>query len=535
VKINTFLNLLLLFFAGSVANSEQMASLQPEVEKLINRWRMEEASDTADLLLDKSSSNEDKNIAFYLKSITEFYRGNYERAIDYGNRVNGEEINTIDDAFLDHILRASNFGIKFNEVNTKHFKIRYLHPKDVILTGYAEKVLESAYHEVGLDLDVYPEKPVIVEIYPDLEDFIIASTLSEKDIKTTGVVGICKFNRIMILSPRILPKGYTWFDTLTHEYTHFLIFIKSENKTPVWLHEGIAKFEEKRWKDKERNIMTPFYETLLAKALKDDKLVPIDKMHPSFGKLSDSYEAQLAFAQAGTTVAFLERKWGNGTIKTLLNILKEKDDYKASITKVTGIDFEEFYGLWLGNLLAMQLSERIPELKVDEIRFKDGDNSEDNSEDLIDIKDIRAREYSRLGDILRTKGRLKAATYEYEKAMHFAPISPVVLNRLASNKNALGEYEESEQFLEPVLEIYPEYFDTYINLGHIYLHKSNLAKAEESLNNAISINPFNPQIHIALISLYKKLQSWELVERENEILRIILGEVQTNEHIPISN
>jgi len=326
VRINTLVNLLLILFISSTANSKEIAVLQSEVEELLNKWQIEEASDTADLLSNLSYSNEDKKRAFYLKSVTEFYKGNYEKAVEYGNRVTTKEINVIDDdIFLDHILRVSNFGMKFNEVETKHFKFRYSHPKDVILTRYAEKVLERAYHEVGLDLDIYPQEPVIVEIYPDLENFIIASTLSEKDIKTTGVVGICKFNRIMILSPRLLPKGYSWFNTLTHEYTHFLIFIKSENKTPVWLHEGIAKFEEKRWKDKERNILTPFYESLLAKALKDDKLVPIEKMHPSFGKLSSSYEAQLAFAQAGTTIDFLENNWGKGTIKNLLTTLKERE------------------------------------------------------------------------------------------------------------------------------------------------------------------------------------------------------------------
>ena len=123
----------------------------------------------------------------------------------------------------------------------------------------------------------------------------------------------------------------------------------------------------------------------------------------------------------------------------------------------------------------------------------------------------------------------KPKTYEYEKAMHFDPISPVVLNRLASSKNALGEYEESEQVLTPLLEFYPEYFDTYLNLGLIYLNKSNLVKAEEALNNAISINPFDPQVHIDLISVYEIQGLSDLVEKERDVLRTILGEVSKDE------
>jgi tetratricopeptide (TPR) repeat protein len=509
-----------------LAQASDFEMLLKSGENYLYSWRVSQASKVADKALEVARSADDKAHAYYLKSRVEFYKGNYKEAKEFGKEAHmllstDKEIGS----FLDHILKVAEIGEKFKEVKTEHFMIRYSHPKDSILAEYAEDVLEKVYYEIGLDLGTYPREPVIVEIYPDLQSFTLASTLSLKDIKITGVVGICKFNRIMIVSPRLLPQGYTWFDTLAHEYTHYLTFLRSENTVPVWLHEGIAKFHEKRWKEKKRNVINPFYETLLARAIKENSLVPIEKMHPSLGKLSSAHEAQLAFAQVGTIVDFLVKKWGSDALLNLLDTMREKKDYKVAVKEVTKTDFSRFYSAWIKDLKSRNLKERIPQVKVRELRF-DGnkEKSKDRSEDLLELEDTRSRNYTRLGDMLRARGRLRAATYEYEKALHFDPISPVILNRLASTQITSGEYDKAEEKLMPLLEFYPEYIDTYINLGRIYLEKGNLKKAEVAYREAISINPFNPEIHIALISIYQKLGLPDLEEKEKKVLSILIKE-----------
>lgn len=499
-------------------------------ERYLNTWQISMASDLADRVLEQSLTDADRTQGYYFKSIVEYYKGNYAQALEFGKRVEmSGESNKEKFSLLDYFLKVSEFGLKFKEAKTKHFNIRYMNPKDKILVSYGEAVLEKAYFEVGLDIDYYPDSPIVVEIYPDLKSFTEASTLSENDIKTTGVVGICKFNRIMILSPRLLPKGFSWFDTLAHEYAHYLVFIKSQNKTPVWIHEGIAKFEEKRWEGKESDVITPFYETLLAIALRDNKLISIDKMHPSFGKLDSAYQAQLAFAQSGSMIEYLVHTWGNIAIVSLLDDLRKTNDYKLSIKMVTDKDFDSFYDSWIGYLKSKKLSLRIPDVEVKELRFTEARRSQDGSEDLIDIDDIRAREYSRLGDMLRTRGRLRAAAYEYEKAMHFAKTSPVVVNRLTSVMTDLGKYDNAEQLLKPIVELYPDYIDTHLNLGRIYSISGNFEKAGEELKLALSINPFDPKIHTALIGVYQHQGQSESVEMEKEVLRILLEEEPRNE------
>ncbi|MEZ4547172.1 MAG: hypothetical protein R3B51_05375 [Thermodesulfobacteriota bacterium] len=126
--------------------------------------------------------------------------------------------------------------------------------------------------------------------------------------------------------------------------------LKKENTVLVWLHEGIAKFEEARWRQEKRNVPTPFYETILADALNNDSLVPIEKMHPSLAMLDSAREAQLAFAQAGTSVSFLVDKWGNDGLVALLDSMRKRDDYQTSIEEVTGLPFGDFMTSWRKDL-----------------------------------------------------------------------------------------------------------------------------------------------------------------------------------------
>ncbi len=485
----------------------------------LSSWKIANASQAADRILGLAESTDDKAHALFFKSQVEFHKSDYLNAKELAEKA--QELLPSDNEvadFIDYLSKVSINAEKFNEVKTEHFKIRYSHPKDSILVGYAQDVLEKSYYEIGLDLESYPTESVVVEIYPDLESFTLASTLSEKDIKTTGVVGICKFNRIMILSPRLLPRGYSWLDTLAHEYTHYLIFVKSGNTVPVWLHEGIAKFEEKRWREKSRNVVNPFYETLLAKALKENHLVSIEKMHPSLGKLGSAYEAQLAFAQVGTIVDFLVNRWGSGSLVKLLDNMREKNDYKVAIKDITNKSFQDFHTAWINNLRSRNLKERIP-IKIRELRFvKTGGDSKNQSDDLAQLNDIRSKNHTRLGDMLRARARLKAASYEYEKALQFDPISPIIVNRLVSTLSDYGEYDRAKDKLAPVLELHPDYIDSYTNLGRIHYEKGNLNKAEVAYKQAISINPFDPAIHLALIAIYNKLGQTELEEKEKKIL-----------------
>jgi tetratricopeptide (TPR) repeat protein len=517
--------LLLPLASTAVAEVEGIIPILQDAEADVKKWKINEAAEKADKALKLAYTREEKHDTYYLKAVTEFYESNYAAALEYAEKALKEAPpgkKDKEDGFMDFIEEVSRKSPDFKEVKSEHFIIRYANPKDYVVAEYGKEVLEKSRYEIGLDLEEYPSHPVIVEIYPDLKSFTLASTLPPENVEKTGVVGICKFNRIMILSPRLLPHGYAWSDTLAHEYTHYLIFLKSENTVPVWLHEGIAKFEEKRWRESKRNVFTPFYETILAQALAKNQLVPLKKMHPSIAMLDSAREAQLAFAQAATSVSYIVDKWGNGGLVDLLNAMRAEEDYKAAITDVTGLDFNTYYRSWKNYLKRKKLTVKIPDMKVKGIKIKGKDEAHgDRSEDLVDIDNGRARGYTRLGDLFRTRGRMRPASYEYEKALGFDPGSPLISTRLASALYGSGETDKALGILDPLIEYYPDNMDIYLILGKIYLDKGNMTKAEESYKTAISINPFDPEIHTALIGIYDKEGRMKEEAREKKILSIL--------------
>lgn len=518
------------FIEPLYAQTSNIDELINKADRDVRTWQIRSASDSIDRALELADTDEEKYRTFYLKSMVEFYKGNYRKAKRYTEKaLSYRDPEEQESSLLNFIAETSAANPEFSNIRTEHFVIRYAHPKDRILAEYAKDVLEKSHFEIGLDLEIYPQDPIVVEIYPDMKSFTLASTLPAENVEKTGVVGICKFNRIMILSPRLLPKGYSWADTLAHEYVHYLVFLKSENKVPVWLHEGIAKYQERRWKEKDSEVMSPFYETILAKALNNNSLVPIEKMHPSLAMLESAHEAQLAFAQSGTMVGYLADIWGQDALVNLIDTIKITNNYQTAIESVTDLEFSQFYDSWVQDLKSMKLEEKIPGVNVKGVRIQNTEKkSLDGSEDLIEIANKRARDYTRLGDLLKQRGRLSPASFEYEKALSLDPFSPIISSRLAYTLNVIGESKKAREVLYPILEFYPNSVDIYMSLGRIYLDEGNLNKAEENYLNAVYINPYDPEVHASLILLYDKLDKPELKEREEQFLSLLIDEETEN-------
>ena len=111
--------------------------------------------------------------------------------------------------------------------------------------------------------------------------------LTRDQIETSGTIALCKFRRMMLLTPRWVLRGYPWAETLAHEYTHYVLWKRNGPTVPIWLHEGVARYEEVRWTGAPGAELTPFMMDVLAEGLRTDRLVTFDEMHPSFAMIDD--------------------------------------------------------------------------------------------------------------------------------------------------------------------------------------------------------------------------------------------------------
>src|SRR5262249_36050004 len=126
-------------------------------------------------------------------------------------------------AMRDLIESTGNLVRPYAEAQSEHFALKYPKGMEDVLVPYALEGLEAARSALEDDFGWAPPERVRVEIYSDIKDLAAVSTLTLREIETSGTIALCKWNRLMIVSPRALVRGYSWLDTLNHEYTHYVV------------------------------------------------------------------------------------------------------------------------------------------------------------------------------------------------------------------------------------------------------------------------------------------------------------------------
>ncbi|MDR4508477.1 MAG: tetratricopeptide repeat protein [Candidatus Brocadiaceae bacterium] len=472
-------------------------------EECLKSWKIKDASMVADKLL--LTAPEDPYVCFFIGEVR-FYEGDYEGSLSFLRKALAEpSLRETGQQFYDFVEKVYQTTRSFLEVNTEHFSFRYSDEKDAILVDYALETLENAYHAIGNDLRFFPEEPVIVEVYPDAESFCTISTLSKDEIETSGTVAICLFNRVIITSPRLQPRGYQWLDTLSHEYVHYVIMKKTYNRVPIWLHEGLAKFEERRWFETAPPTLSVTLESLLAEAVEKEYFITFEQMYPSLAKLEKREDTALAFAEVFTVIDYLFHQGGYPLLVTILDEIKSGKSTEEAVSLAMDVPFHEFQENWLKHLKSRKL-RKINGIQVLPTRLKESSTIVDDLESVAEIEVKDAKKYAILGDLLRHEGLHNAAIIEYEKASGKAGgISPQIQNKLAKAYLMNTQYAKAEELLKVMLEYYPEYPTTYIILGDLYQRKGEFGRAIETLLQVNRINPFNPTVHRNLAMCYNKL------------------------------
>ncbi len=477
-----------------------------------NTWEMEKVEPAAKELIKKSSLETDEE---WFLGVLYFSQGDYKNSIYYLGKVC--EKNPDDEklhSFYNFVEKTYNITKDFQSYESEHFILR-LDKRDIILIDYALEALEGGYREIGQDLDCFPERKVLVEIYPDSEGFNWASSLSKRDMEVSGAIGICKFNRLMIVSPRCLAFGYRWLDSVVHEYTHFVVNIKSKGKCPLWLHEGIAKFEEKRWISNARgNYLTPVYSSLLRQALDNKKMITFARMSPSLVKLETGEEVALAFAEVASAVDYIVSVYGIEILPKILEELKSNEKYEEVMAKVLNKNYENFEQDWF-NFIEKKNLVIIPDVMAESFKIKD-ENGDYEMEEYVQGE---LQTYIRLGDTFKKRDKHQVALQQYKKALKVQSYNPVVLNRIGKTYFILEDFIKAEEFFTEAIRTNPNYVSSYTNLGNLYFYLKDTTKALINYQESNRINPFNPAIHRNMGLIYcqnnkeKAIKEWEIAEK----------------------
>lgn len=419
---------------------------------------------------------------------------------------------------------------------SENFVFAYREGNDAVLAPYALDALEKQRAALSQQLGWVPAGKVRVEALESVRGLSRVSPLSLEAIRTSGTIALCKYDKVMITSPKALVRGYGWLDTLAHEYTHLVISKMSRNTVPIWIHEGLAKFFESSWRGAPGLGLSPASAGLLAEALKKNKLIPFERMHPSMALLPSQEDAALAYAEVFTAVEFLYGRGGSALLVKLVEHLKAGDRYDVAVAKVSGGSFSRFQSDWMAYLARREFPRETLPLSAEKIKFKDGDAPEQEKKDekekeeelrfgdFLEIADVEARKLAHLGELLRQRDRHQAAIEEFAKAhARVGNRSPALSNRYAQALIKVGELSRAEQLLIASLKPFPDVARTYQNLAQIYMSNQRWNDAERAFLEVVGIDPFDPLPHAGLLRIYEARKDRERVQREGMALAVLAG------------
>jgi tetratricopeptide (TPR) repeat protein len=144
------------------------------------------------------------------------------------------------------------------------------------------------------------------------------------------------------------------------------------------------------------------------------------------------------------------------------------------------------------------------------------------------IPDPEARDYARLGDMLRARDRSKAAAEEYAKAYAKGPSAPGVASRHALGRIALGRYEEALQVTSSALELYPDLGVLWLRKGQALSALGRPGDAAGAFREVLEINPFDPYGRAGLLAAARETGDRVETERQQWALKV-LGMEQGNQ------
>lgn len=461
--------------------------------------------------------SQDADVVLYAAR-TEFFDGNYDKAHAY--LIRALELGApdpYDDLGLYERTKVVTQGYAL--VTRDQYQMRYRAGLDAILIDDAIAAMEKSAKHIAPLMGGPPPGEILLEVFPHARAFTEASSLTEKDVRTTGVVALSKWSRLLMVSPRSLSGGHDWEDTIAHEYIHLVVSHHTRDRAPVWLQEAIAKYLDNRWRDGTDGFrLDPYSEGLLADAVKTGDLVTFEQMHPSLAKLPSAEMAGLAYAQLATLMAFSFEKGGEDLLTRVLPRVKNGEDPRIVLATEAGFKtLQELLDAWMQWIQNRGLQQRGVQSRP--IAFE--------SDDAVAADPVMGSRrdlanFMRLGDLLQAREHYEAALIEYAKATAAdGKGSPLLSTRIAMAQLALGDTAGALASTEESLLRYPDVAETHRVRGQILRALGRAEEAAEAYRESVGIYPFNEECQQALSELYEELGNSALASRHRRYLSIL--------------
>jgi tetratricopeptide (TPR) repeat protein len=492
-----------------------------DIQQAMARLLDEDVAGTADFIEAWSSARPLESGGRLALGLLRFFQHRYEEAVPLLELALAGQHDP--EGLLRIARNAARLAKDWALAESDHFQVAYPKGKDEVLVPYLLETLEAQRAALETDLKVAPPGKVRVEILPSVTDLARLSTLSEAEIRSSGTIALCKYGKLMLVSPKALVTGYDWLDTAAHEYTHFVVSRKAGPGAPIWLHEGVAKWWESRWRGAGGEDYSPSAAALVRRAIETNTLVTFEKMHPSMAKLPTQEMASLAYAQVLLAVEYLVQRGGTALVARVLDLVGTGTPADAAVAQALGTSWGEFNAQWRGHMATRPLP-RGGAGALRRLRFKDDPEQGGPWAEWADLPDQASRNHARLGQLLRERGRWVGARVEYRKALDRAGARvPILANQYAIAAIQTGRAADAERVLLEAIGWTPDYAALRVQLARLLVGRKAFAEARAQLVLANRQDPFDPEIHAGLAMAAEALGDPGGASRERRFAEILQG------------
>ncbi|MGC8927538.1 MAG: tetratricopeptide repeat protein [Myxococcota bacterium] len=458
------------------------------IDNLIEGLNLEKAAQ----MIDKLEDTPEKIL--YLRGKLAFFMGDYESANKFLSGLSEK------DYLVRCAINAYNLTRNYKRYETEHFIILYPDERDEIYLEYLGAGLEEGLRTLSPIFGFRLERKIRVEILQDQFDLEKLTTLPKEAIEKTNTIAVTKFNKIMLSSPETQLEGYDYVNTAIHELIHFMISTLTNERTPVWIHESLARYFD-HYSNKRLPDLRPDALALLKKRYEKRNLITFQQIHPSMALLPSQEDTAVAFSEVFLVSEFLLKRLGEGFVKELLKMLKEHNDMDEIFSHFGFGSFSAFEKEFF-----KYMGKRLEKITTTEHLYYDRTIKKGKRSEYLG--DAVAMKYVKLGDLLFLEKLFYAAFIEYDKASKYGVLNPHIENRKAFALLNAGKFNEAVSVLEKIQEIYPDYYSTFVNLARANISLKNYSKATDALERAVRINPFDKELYL----MYQKI----FTERKNQ-------------------
>lgn len=349
---------------------------------------------------------------------------------------------------------------------------------DAVLVPFVISVAARAMAQLERDLGTRLPRPLRIELVRDQFSLSAVSGLPLEAAETTGTVGVARWGRVVLLSPRAAPRGYPWEDTLAHELSHLYLTRASGDRAPLWLQEGIAKRQETRWRTRRPFDDAVDYDQIARTALKQGTAVGIQNLGPSIALLPTPEAASTAYAEVASFTQHWLREKGAQALWLLLADLKglPEGQVDTAMRSATGLGVDVWIRLWTQALLEKEQPPlrvaRKPALTV---------------RDVLGVRETIRR--VRLSDLLAQQGRYQAALDQLANAKPAETAEPAVRWRAARAALAVGQAERARALLGDFSDVNGNHGGWLGLRGHFARLAGEADLARDTFGVALAIDP----------------------------------------------